>query len=134
MTLVKKSNQNYQAFLYLKEGHFYTPSVHCCYYSCFQLVLAFLQEFYPDDYEKFNLDDRASHKHQINTFLYHYFDKFKKENGTKLKRAIFALKVARKDADYEPSELLEAEKVIILKSHVEQFRKTFKQDISQFFD
>ena len=135
MTLVKKSKRNYEAFLYLRERHYFTPSVHCCYYSCFQLVLAFLEKLYPDDYENFNLKNEiASHKRQIGLFVHYYLNDYDKRNGTKLKRFLFEMKELRIDADYKPSELIEQEVVNKLAADIEQFRRIIRQDVAELFD
>lgn len=123
MSLLKKSNENNVAFLLLKEREYYTPAVHCCYYSCFQKIISILKEF-----EEINKQRNISHRQQISLFTNNYIRTIEKNNGTKIHRFMTQLRDLRKKADYE-DELISKEQMEKAESYSKQIHRFIAKDL-----
>ncbi|MCO6488328.1 MAG: hypothetical protein J5I98_07925 [Phaeodactylibacter sp.] len=128
MSLLKKSKENNVAFLLLKEREYYTPAVHCCYYSCFQKIISILKEYYPKEFEEMNKQRNISHSQQISLFTNNYIRTIEKNNGTKIHRFMTQLRDLRKKADYE-DELISKEQMEKAESYSKQIHKFIAKDL-----
>jgi uncharacterized protein (UPF0332 family) len=94
----KKSEENLKAGNLLIEEELYNASVHCFYYSCYQLLLYFLNK--KDEYRvsEEKLKKPGSHNYVINEVV-RYLEKDKGKRFT-LRNDLISLKEWRKKADY----------------------------------
>lgn len=129
--IVQKSEMSYKAFLCLQDHEHLSPSIHCCYYSCFQLVLAFLIKFKPEKYEEYK-NEKASHTKQIKLFLDAYFG-VDFENATRVKDQLFELKELRNEADYSELQITK-EMVKSSGERLTDIRKKIQNDFSSLFE
>lgn len=107
--LKQKSLFNIESAALLIEKNYYCSSVHCSYYSCFQLLKFTIKDFfelsYNDIESKISLSKMGSHK-----FIINYIEKEIKKNTNsievqKFKRSIKDLKHFRTESDYENIEV-----------------------------
>lgn len=107
--LKEKSNFNYDAAKLLIERNLYAPSVHCSYYSCFQLLKYKLKDFGGKDYEKQNSEiavfGSGSHEYVITNFCNEISRCVNRFEGQRFKRRIKELKQFRKESDYDNTEI-----------------------------
>ena len=77
--LKEKSNINLEAAGQLIKLNLYAPSIHCSYYSCYQLLRYAVKEFFGLDYESQDDNMRQStqnsHSYLIRSYV-HIFDTY----------------------------------------------------------
>jgi uncharacterized protein (UPF0332 family) len=107
--LRQKSEFNIDAAEHLLKKSLYAPSVHCSYYSCFQLLKFTIKDFFDVDYEtqSINISSTKQNTHQ---YVVNYVsDGLKKfvpfEESRNFKHAIKDLKQFRIESDYENIEV-----------------------------
>lgn len=103
--LREKSNINYESAQLLIEKSYFAPSVHCAYYSVFQLLKYSLSFFSGDSYDeiskKIGSDKyQGSHKYIINGIL-EYVRSDSREDYREIKRKLTDLKHFREQSDYD---------------------------------
>ncbi len=107
--LKQKSEFNIDAAKLLIKEAYYAPSVHCSYYSCFQLMKFTIKDFSGIDYEtqSVNISTTGQHTHQyIINFISDELKKFVGiEESRIFKRTIKDLKQFREESDYENIEV-----------------------------
>jgi len=108
--LKQKSGFNFDAAEILIKSNYYAPSVHCSYYSCFQLMKFALKDFCGIEYkdlEKKIADDKqqTTHVFVINE-LGKVFLKFDKLIYREFNSKIKDLKTFRIDSDYKDIEII----------------------------
>jgi len=105
----QKSEFNIDAAERLLKDAIYAPSVHCSYYSCFQLLKFTINNFYGIDYgeQAVNTSTTGQKTHQY--VLNYVANELKKIAGVKVskdfKRNYKDLKQFRLEADYENVEI-----------------------------
>jgi len=131
MSLLVKSEHNWEAALFLESHKKLSPAVHCCYYSCYQKIIYVLKEYFTEEYERIE-EDKGSHRRTISTFLRCLREKdvTTKEGNTDFKRSMNALKAFRMASDYEDS-LIDQREFDEVKKNWELFHTTFEKEISQ---
>jgi uncharacterized protein (UPF0332 family) len=108
--LKEKSNFNFDAAELLIARNLYAPSVHCSYYSCFQLLKFKIQDFFGVDYvtqeRESKLNEQTSHVYVIQ-YIINKLNDFEKEIDVrrKLIRQISQLKQLRVESDYHDIEI-----------------------------
>ncbi|SMO77661.1 HEPN domain-containing protein [Saccharicrinis carchari] len=107
--LRQKSDFNISAADALLQKNLYAPSVHCSYYSCFQLLKYTIKEFFGEDYEAQAVNIAASqqktHQHVVNYVSNELKGLAGIEESRKFKRTIKDLKQFRTESDYENVEV-----------------------------
>lgn len=107
--LRQKSDFNIDAAKLLIKEAYYAPSVHCSYYSCFQLLKYTIKVFFGIDYEnqavKISISGQHSHQYVINYISSELIDFVGAEESRKFKRTIKDLKQFRLESDYENIEV-----------------------------
>lgn len=107
--LRQKSDFNINSAEYLIASAFYAPSVHCSYYSCFQLLKYTIKEFFGIDYDTLatNISNSQynTHKYVINYVTDELTGFVGIEESRKFKRTINDLKLFREESDYENIEI-----------------------------
>lgn len=114
--LKQKSEFNFDAGNKLINEHLYAPSVHCLYYSCFQLMKVIIKEFDGIEYNEFankarekaeakNTQIEGSHEFVINAINKHVFN-FDKNEYRNISSAIKKLKKLRVQSDYDNVEII----------------------------
>ncbi len=103
--LREKSNFNLDAAEYLIAQDLYAPSVHCSYYSCFQLLKFIIQDFFGVDYDaqrnELRVNKQTSHNYVIQYIINELKQLEKKVDvRRKLIRQISQLKQLRVESDY----------------------------------
>lgn len=107
--LKQKSNFNIDAAIVLLEQNLFAPSVHCSYYSCFQLLKYTIKDFFGIDYEKQAINALAS-KQKTHQYVVNYISNELKSyvsviESRNFKRKINDLKQYRVESDYENIEV-----------------------------
>ena len=107
--LRQKSDFNIDAAEYLLKATLYASSVHCSYYSCFQLLKYTIKEFFGKDYEAQAADIIAT-KQKTHQYVINYVacevERFAGlEESRQFKRNIKDLKQYRVESDYENIEV-----------------------------
>jgi hypothetical protein len=111
--ILSKSEQNYNAFILLKEADYGTPSVHCAYYSCFQRLLHTFKEYYPEEYAHVNQEIEGKrlgslHKHIPKEFFSQLLvSKIDKRDVRNMKDDLTNLYNLRIESDYKETEITE---------------------------
>lgn len=110
--LLEKHKFNFDSAKYLIEESMYAPSVHCSYYSCFQLMKHKVRNLQGCSYEDLDAEiiGISSHSFLINKVKF-YLDP--KNNAkikdpalaTEFKDSIRDLKKFRKESDYDNKEI-----------------------------
>lgn len=140
MSLLKKSQENKQAFLLLKDRQkgvgffsdsedvvgYRSPAIHCCYYSCFQKLLYILKEFYPDSFEE---DPKIGHGSQIKIFFNCVGREFDSQDLFDLRYVIIELKTLRNKVDYKDF-LPNDKELSIAENHLNTFHGILKGVLS----
>lgn len=120
-TLKAKSNVNIASALILtSKKETCLSSVHCDYYSCYQLMLYYLDHFYNytevkrkkeyDTYKKFGNGKLGSHEYWINEFHKHLTaDKKHILNSNIIDKNIRILRENRIEADYRETDISKSE-------------------------
>lgn len=107
--LKQKSDFNIFAAEILLTKSCFAPSVHCSYYSCFQLLKYTIKDFFGIDYEtlasKISLSEQKTHDYVISYITLELKNLAGVEESTKFKRKIKDLKQFRVDSDYEDIEI-----------------------------
>ena len=107
--LRQKSDFNLDAAKVLLEQNLFAPSVHCSYYSCFQLLKYTIHDFFGEDYEK-QANNISTTKQKTHQYVINYItNKLKTLAGSQesrdFKRKINDLKQFRIESDYENIEV-----------------------------
>lgn len=107
--LREKSNINYESAQLLIDKSYYAPSVHCAYYSVFQLLKYTLSFFSGDSYDEISQKIslaryQGSHKYIITEIL-KYVKNDNREDYRKIKRKLTDLKHFREQSDYDDVEV-----------------------------
>jgi len=105
----QKSEFNLAAAKLLIENNYYAPSVHCSYYSCFQLLKYTIKNFCGLDYDmqSKNISSSKLHTHQyiINYITGKLKEKVNFQESRNFKLKIKDLKQFRLESDYENIEI-----------------------------
>lgn len=138
MSLIKKSDENYRAFLLLKERgkfnqdqKFHAPAIHCCYYSCFQKAIYILKNYYEDEFKSINSKASNSHSLFIRAFISCYSN-ISAISSTQANRYLKQLKTLRQKADYEDDTISESE-MEKAEEYLTSFNKLLKKDLGDDF-
>ncbi len=105
----EKSNFNFDAAALLLKNSLYAPSVHCSYYSCFQLLKYTIKDFFGVDYDNQSINiaktRQRTHQYVIN-YIVNELKKYSSANESRgFKRKINDLKQLRIESDYENIEI-----------------------------
>ena len=107
--LREKSEFNIDAAEYLLKKSLYAPSVHCSYYSCFQLlkytIKAFLGINYDVQTSNITSSPQNTHQYVVNYVCNELETFISFEESRKFKRIIKDLKQFRIESDYENIEV-----------------------------
>lgn len=107
--LRQKSDFNIDAASALLKQNLFAPSVHCSYYSCFQLLKYTIKEFFGEDYEaqaiNISATQQKTHQYVVNYISNELMTFVGKEESRKFKRTIKDLKQFRVESDYENIEV-----------------------------
>jgi hypothetical protein len=102
--LKQKSNFNFDAAEVLQDKSLYAPSVHCSYYSCFQLMKVIIFDFLNITYDQLESDiinsEFSSHVYIINQ-ISNEIRGYSKTEHAEFKRNITQLKKMRMKSDYD---------------------------------
>ncbi len=105
----QKSDFNIHAAERLLQETYYAPSVHCSYYSCFQLLKYTIKEFFNVDYvtQAVNISSSGQGTHQyVINYVTSELRKFvSPEEYRNFKRTIKDLKQFRLESDYDDIEI-----------------------------
>ena len=129
--LKEKSEFNIAAAELLIENNYYAPSVHCSYYSCFQLLKYVINNFFGIDYDTLSSKIAMSDKH-THTYVINYIgDEIDNMAGTIdsrwFLRTIKDLKQFREESDYDNIEInidrgqLAYEKAIEIRKYLKNY-------------
>jgi len=103
--LRQKSEINMDAAKALLAKELFAPSIHCSYYSCFQLLKFSIKDFFGIDYKTLSANISSSkqntHRYIINYVTNELESLSSKYESRKLKRKINDLKHFREQSDYE---------------------------------
>lgn len=105
-SLKEKANFNYEAAKLLISNSYYAPSVHCSYYSCFQLLKYIMFSFFGIEYSSLTSLVSQSRRN-THEFIIDYItrevnnSKLDLQDKREFKRKIIELKRFRNDSDYE---------------------------------
>lgn len=107
--LRQKSDFNLDAAKVLLEKNLFAPSVHCSYYSCFQLLKYTIHDFFGEDYEKqannISTTKQKTHQYVINYITNKLKTLASSQESRDFKRKINDLKQFRIESDYENIEV-----------------------------
>ena len=107
--LKQKSEFNFDAAKVLIDNNLYAPSVHCAYYSCFQLMKFALKDFCGIEYielrRRIGLSQQNTHSFVIKE-LGNEIIKNDRHTYNEFSRKIKDLKTFRTDSDYENTEII----------------------------
>lgn len=108
--LKEKSEFNFASAQLLIDNYLYAPSVHCSYYSCFQLMKFTMNNFFDIGYDKLNTKISVSTSGGTHSYVIHFFNNaVKKKNGyfdyRDFSRKIKDLKEFRESSDYDDVEI-----------------------------
>lgn len=102
--ILSKSEENLEVANFLHDENFFCSSVHCSYYSSFQLMLYVLYEYYnyseQDYYNTNEVNNAGSHNYLIN-LIRNEIRKINKDSIRDFDNNIRDLKELRKNADYK---------------------------------
>lgn len=102
--LKQKSEFNLDAAEKLLKQTLYAPSVHCSYYSCFQLMKFTIKDFFKVSYEKQKIDTSyntgGSHTYVIK-YISSELKKIDRRDGKDFQRKIKDLQQLRLESDYD---------------------------------
>ena len=118
MNILKdKANENLEASEYLINEEMFSPSIHCSYYSCLQLMRHILFNIYgviESEYdERPEVKNKGSHVYSINFFRNELHNK--KISYREFEKKIRDLKLLRKSADYKETIILSKDSAEALK-------------------
>lgn len=108
--LKEKSEFNFASAQLLIDNYLYAPSVHCSYYSCFQLMKFTMNNFFDIGYDKLNTRISVSTLGGTHSYVIHFFNNaVKKKNGyfdyRDFSRKLKDLKEFRESSDYDDVEI-----------------------------
>lgn len=107
--LRQKSDFNLDSADHLLKASYYASSVHCSYYSCFQLLKYTIKEFCGIDYESqaenISITGQKTHQYVINHITNELNNFVGLEESRNFKRTINDLKQFRIESDYEDIEV-----------------------------
>jgi acetylglutamate synthase len=106
--LLIKSNDNFEVAQFLHSEQYFCSSVHCAYYSSYQLILFVIDEyldFEDKDFSSKDLNDAGSHNICINT-IKNKIRKIDRDLFYQFSANIRELKEFRKNADYKKTVIL----------------------------
>ncbi|MBN2745406.1 MAG: hypothetical protein JXR34_01655 [Bacteroidales bacterium] len=93
----------------LLQLNLFAPSVHCSYYSCFQLLKFVIKDFFGQDYEKqavnISTSNQKTHQYVVNYITNELKNIEGIEKSRWFKRNINDLKNYRNESDYENVEV-----------------------------
>lgn len=103
--LKEKSKQNFDAAKLLMDQGYLTPSVHCSYYSCLQLLKYSIKFFFGVEYSDLNRNIAASNKNSHQYIIDYVYNELARNLGSyearMFKRDIKDLKFFREESDYD---------------------------------
>lgn len=134
--MLEKSKQNYEAFVLLKGRGYGIPSVHCAYYSCFQMLMYFFKDYFPDEFahvEKGNGSKNRSkgllhQDYPKEFFAYLIVAKIDKRSVLKMEGYFNNLRNLRIEADYGETVITD-KKLEFVDKYMTDFRRIFKDKI-----
>ncbi|MCD4665094.1 MAG: HEPN domain-containing protein [Bacteroidales bacterium] len=107
--LKEKSEFNIGAAELLIENGYFAPSVHCSYYSCFQLLKFSINDFFGINYislsSKISSSKKKTHQFVIDYVAENLIKLAGREESRKFKRNIKDLKQFREVSDYDNIEV-----------------------------
>ncbi|MEA3446912.1 MAG: HEPN domain-containing protein [Bacteroidota bacterium] len=107
--LRQKSDFNMDAAKVLLEQNLFAPSVHCSYYSCFQLLKFTIKDFFNIDYESqsanISFSKQNTHQYVVNYITNELKSLSNIFESRDFKRKINDLKQFRVESDYENVEV-----------------------------
>lgn len=112
--LKNKSEFNIEAAKKLIENNLYAPSVHCSYYSCFQMLKFKMKDFFGITYEQLgsNISSssiRGTHEYIISFYKESIREYSDRQRALTFSRNIKELKLFREKSDYEDIEITKTE-------------------------
>lgn len=125
--LRQKSDFNIDAAEHLLSKEYYASSVHCSYYSCFQLLKYTIKEFsgiyYETQAQNASSSGQKTHQYVINHITGEINSHVGFEESRKFKRTINDLKVFRLESDYEDVEvnLDKSEKALCIAKEIRKY-------------
>ena len=122
--LLNKSVDNYEAAKLLVSNKFYNTSIHCAYYSCYQMMKHILLNVLMCPNELPNNNENDSHNKLIN-----FFEKEISSKHRFFAKNIRELKKLRRIADYEEEEItlpLCNRAIYLTEQSTQDLRKNFK--------
>jgi len=127
-----KSLFNITAAKLLIDNNLYCSSVHCSYYSCFQLMKFTIKDFFGIDYNtlssQISLSDKRTHQYVIEYIRSEIQTNLGIFEARNFKRKIMDLKQFREESDYENIEvdILQGKKAYTIAQELISFlSKTF---------
>ena len=108
--LKEKSEFNIDAAQVLIDKYLFAPSVHCSYYSCFQLMKFTMSAYFGMSYDELRQKVSVNTSGGTHTYVTHFFNtEVRKKYGltdyTDFSRKIKDLKEFRESSDYDDSEI-----------------------------
>ncbi len=108
--LREKSKFNFDAAKLLIDNNLYAPSVHCSYYSCFQLMKFSMNNFFGISYNELRQRISVNTSGGTHSYVTHFFNtEVRKKNGisdySDFSRKIKDLKEFRESSDYDDVEI-----------------------------
>ncbi len=107
--LREKSEFNFDAARLLIDNYLFAPSVHCSYYSCFQLMKFTIKNFFHISYDELNQKVSVNTSGGTHSYVTNFFNKEVKKKGisdySEFSRKIKDLKEFRESSDYDDSEI-----------------------------
>ena len=133
--LKEKSEFNFEAAQVLIKNYLYAPSVHCSYYSCFQLMKFTMKSFFGISYDELNKNVSVNPKGGTHSYVTHFFNtEVKKKNGysdySDFSRKIKDLKEFRESSDYDDIQITtdESSKALQYATEIRYYiQKNFKK-------
>ena len=116
--LLKKASNNYSAAESLIEKENYSPSIHCAYYSCLQIILFLINSklsqawiSYQDSLDADTILNKKAHKQSLHnqyiSFIKQDINKTDRSTQRKFSTDIGILKKFRNDSDYTDTEIVD---------------------------
>lgn len=105
----QKSNFNIDAAKLLIKEAYFAPSVHCSYYSCYQLLKYTIKDFFGVNHEdqavNISTTGQKTHQYVVNYVSRELKRLTNSDESTKFKRKVKDLKQFRIESDYENIEV-----------------------------
>jgi uncharacterized protein (UPF0332 family) len=130
--LLNKSEQNKDAAQLLHDEHLYCSSVHCSYYSCYQLMIHIIYNVLGHDEERYSESDEIKNANSHNYTMNIIRQEIIKTNSNSIRNFndyIKFLKNHRKKADYQQINILKAESILVIQK-AENFKTILKNSFS----